>query len=37
VITEVSRGEREIKKFATIPALKPAEGIVSNAVSAETK
>jgi hypothetical protein len=36
-MTEVSRGEREIKKFASIPALMPAEGIGSNTVSAETK
>jgi hypothetical protein len=36
-MTEVSRGEREIKKFAAITALMPADGIGSNAVSAETK
>ena len=34
--TEVSPGVRGIKKFATIPALKPAEGILANAGLVET-
>jgi hypothetical protein len=37
VINEVSPAGRGMKRFATIPALKPAEGMLTNAVPTEIK